>query len=246
MLSDGGNEKALHLKILVSAPGKEMYLNISSVLSRIQRPSFLPVKNIGELLSSLDGVLPDILIIHALIPGLDERNISLQIEKLPLYKYPAVILAYPDKLPRGYPFSISTRANEEELLSAIRSVYPVPVRKSIILRAERLLENMGIPECPSRRYLSYAVAMAVNDGENARRLSKAVYPEIGRAFGVSPRRIDNAMRRLIDKAWMTGDIEKQYSYFGNTIDDMRGKPTLSALIALSADIIRIGEDEKAP
>jgi hypothetical protein len=52
------------------------------------------------------------------------------------------------------------------------------------------------------------------------------------------------MRRAVDRAFLSGDIEKQYSLFQNTIEEARGKPTLSALLARVAEILRYGEDEK--
>ena len=54
------------------------------------------------------------------------------------------------------------------------------------------------------------------------------------------------MRRAVDRAWTTGNIEAQFAYFGNTIDADRGKPTLSALIATAAEGLKLSADSDIP
>ena len=48
-------------------------------------------------------------------------------------------------------------------------------------------------------------------------------------------RVERAIRHAIEVAWDRGDIEVLNSYFGYTVNALRGKPTDSEFIAMIAD-----------
>ena len=50
--------------------------------------------------------------------------------------------------------------------------------------------------------------------------------------------VEDGLRRAIDAAWTTGNSDRQYAMFGNTIDARRGKPTTAALLATAAELLR--------
>ena len=68
-----------------------------------------------------------------------------------------------------------------------------------------------------------------------------MYPALARAFSKKETAFQDPMRRLIDKTFLSGDIENQYRLFGNSIDETRGKPTVSQLIALVSEMLRMGK-----
>lgn len=50
--------------------------------------------------------------------------------------------------------------------------------------------------------------------------------------------MEDGLRRAIDAAWTTGNSDRQYAMFGNTIDARRGKPTTASLLATAAELLR--------
>ena len=75
----------------------------------------------------------------------------------------------------------------------------------------------------------------------ARALTTALYPMVGRRFGVSARKVERSMRYAIELAWKYGQIEEQYRIFRGTIDAQRGKPTCGEMISQLADMLRMEE-----
>ena len=215
----------------------------------------------------LTNARPRILFLHALMPGVcaDEANDWLDSLRLP--RRPAIVFLAPRSLPaiqksvlcpvsnlseaqaadfRGLNPCIPLSPTPGEMKIACIAALPLPVREKFLGKAEAILARMGVEDAPARRYLSYAVCLSADDFDAARSLSSYVLPEIARAFGVSLRRAEDAMRRAVDRAWTTGNIEAQYAYFGNTIDADRGKPTLSALIATAAEGLKLSADSDIP
>ena len=71
------------------------------------------------------------------------------------------------------------------------------------------------------------------------RLSTQVYPMIAREYGASAAAVERLMRHAIESAWLHGDIETQYTFFGNTVDASKGKPTNSEFIARITEALRL-------
>ena len=58
-------------------------------------------------------------------------------------------------------------------------------------------------------------------------------------FSVNKGQVERDIRHAIESAWMKGDLEWQYTYFGNTIDGNRAKPTNSEFIARITEALRL-------
>jgi len=230
------------LSCLIALPDRGDALLLSRCLRAIGAGSVKTADRLASLIEAIPRELPDLVIPGVLLPGLDVNEFPKTIAGMGLYKYPAILFACPSGVKDAPEMCIRTPASEESLAQAVNRAYPPQVLKAHVLRAHALLENMGIAGERALSYLSYAAAIAVRNGDSARRLSFEILPEISREFGVSQRSAADAMRRAIDKAWTTGDIEKQYAFFGNTIDETRGKPTVSALIAMTAEVIRLSRE----
>lgn len=209
---------------------------------------------VGESTNGLDALklthahTPDALIVSGVLPVMDARDIGRQIELIRLYKRPALIVTRTRDMDvivtqaRAY---ISQSVPPAELKCALKDALPLPASARDIRRAHSLLGRMGIPECEGRAYMAQAIALTLNDVNWVRRLTRGVYIQVAQTHHTTPRRVGDTIRRVIEKAWTMGDIERQYSFFGNTIDDERGKPTCGGLIALCADILRMeGADLK--
>ena len=72
------------------------------------------------------------------------------------------------------------------------------------------------------------------------RMTKELYPEIAKAAGSTPSRVERCMRHAINSAWGRGNIDAQKHYFGYSVSPERGVPTVGEYIARMARVC--GED----
>lgn len=102
------------------------------------------------------------------------------------------------------------------------------------------IQEIGIPaHVKGYRYLRDAITMVANDYSIIGSVTKILYPEVAKMNDTSPSRVERAIRHAIESAWDRGDVETLNSYFGNTIQGKKGKPTNSEFIALIADKVRL-------
>ena len=198
--------------------------------------------------------LPGVLLLHALLPGLDASRIEATLDEMALYRRPAIVYMVPEgateknttlsrELRTLFP-SVSARPSSDEIRFAAEEARRAQVSPERLERARRLMEKMGIPPGAARESLACAAVLAYLDASRAHRLSSEILPAVALRFSVEPRRALEAMRRAIERAWTTGDIEKQYALFGNTIDEQKGNPTMGAFLATAAEILRLrGEND---
>ena len=100
----------------------------------------------------------------------------------------------------------------------------------------QMLHEIGIPaHIKGYQYLRDAIIMSVQDAEMLSSVTKILYPTIAKRHQTTPSRVERAIRHAIEVAWDRGDIEVLNSYFGYTVNALRGKPTNSEFIAMIAD-----------
>lgn len=191
---------------------------------------------------------PMILLLHAFFPGVDCTEIDSLLRPLHLLRIPGIVFLTPEKLPTAQASrltpAVSMPFTANELICAAQTSLDMRMSTDLLSRAEALMIRMGIPDSPARAYLTYTTCILMNDYDAFQPHMQRTLPRIAAHFDLTPRAMANAMRRLIDKAWTTGDIETQYACFGNTIDASRGKPTLTAFLATAAEILRLEKDLK--
>ena len=89
------------------------------------------------------------------------------------------------------------------------------------------------------QYLRQAIIIAVEDMDVINAITKVLYPQVAKAFGTTPSRVERAIRHAIEVAWDRGDLEILQKYFGYTVSTAKGKPTNSEFIALIADKLQL-------
>jgi two-component system response regulator (stage 0 sporulation protein A) len=106
--------------------------------------------------------------------------------------------------------------------------------------------QVGVPaHIKGYAYLRKAIMLSVIEPEMINSVTKVLYPEVAKAFGTTPSRVERAIRHAIEIAWDRGDVEVLGAYFGYTINTGRGKPTNSEFIAMIADRLRLRADTQA-
>lgn len=103
-----------------------------------------------------------------------------------------------------------------------------------------ILRELGVPaNSVGYYYLKRAVVLAVQDEKRMYSVTLALYPLIAEEFHTTPSCVERRIRHTIIGAWQVGNSSVIASYFGNTVDNMRGKPANSEFIAMLADRIRL-------
>ena len=77
--------------------------------------------------------------------------------------------------------------------------------------------------------------MAVADPTIINKVTKELYPKIGKKFETSASKVERAIRHAIEVAWNRGRTEAISSIFGAKVYIGNERPTNSEFIALVAD-----------
>ena len=131
----------------------------------------------------------------------------------------------------------------EEIRGGESLRYPVQRRNdkvSIETLVTNIIHEIGVPaHIKGYQYLREAIIIAVNDMDVINAITKVLYPEVAKAFGTTPSRVERAIRHAIEVAWDRGDLDTLQKFFGYTVSNTKGKPTNSEFIALIADKLQL-------
>mgnify|MGYP002579087260 CR=1 FL=1 len=117
--------------------------------------------------------------------------------------------------------------------------------RSLDERISAIFLTIGIPaHIKGYQYLREAVKMVVEEQTLINRITKELYPGIGRHFDTTASKVERAIRHAIEVAWDRGDLETLQKYFGYTVSNAKGKPTNSEFIAMIADRLQLQRKEK--
>lgn len=114
-------------------------------------------------------------------------------------------------------------------------------RFSLQMEIDKVFETLGLNHNEAGSdYLKKAVEIAALSDSGTYSVTKVIYPSVAAEFGTSPSCVERRIRGTIYEAWKSDHSAVITSYFGYTVDNMRGRPTNSELIAMLADRIRLG------
>ena len=109
-------------------------------------------------------------------------------------------------------------------------------------RVTAIFREIGIPaHVKGYRYLREAILMAVDYGDITGTVTKALYPDVAKRFGTTASRVERSMRTAIEMAWLRGDGEAIWKYFGSPTPTS-WRPSNAAFIATIADRLRLGSN----
>ena len=108
----------------------------------------------------------------------------------------------------------------------------------VYTRTTRLLHDIGVPaNLCGHEYLREAVVMVAGQGEIYGKMTKVIYPAIGKKYSKSSASVEKAIRTALEIAWLRGQVDLLNEIFGFTVSMQKGKPTNSEFIALLADYV---------
>ncbi len=207
--------------------------------------------NGNDVLRMIQTLAPDVVLMSIFLREIDAFGVMERLNRMPLIGMPAVAVAMPDGQ-EGY----QRRAEElgafailpvpvlpAELVEAVRAAQPMDRMIPCFAREEtirEILDRMSLDrKLKGYEYLVTVIGIACRSHTFFRAMTTIVYPEAARIHGVKKAQVERCIRHAIDSAWMKGDMERQYAYFGNTIDGDRGKPTNSEFIARVTEALRL-------
>ena len=231
--------------------------------ANLRNPGFFVITRQKDGMVIFDAVkneLPDVVIVDAVMPGIDAIELIRRSEKLdkkPLY---IVTSAYENSFIENQvmnagasyfmlkPFDvkvlgerikamldIDTDISSEHRISGVRQS---PANLEIIVTD--IIHQIGVPaHIKGYHYLREAIICSVNDKEMLESVTKLLYPSVAKKFATTASRVERAIRHAIEIAWDRGDIDTLNSFFGYTINTGKGKPTNSEFIALITDKISL-------
>ena len=197
--------------------------------------------------------LPDILVIDAVLPGMDGLAVVERLKCELGSRMPRVIggsrtaFSCHGFCRRGASAVVSVPWNMDELGLAIQQ--EITNMKTGIdwdalyamqLHTGRLLTQMGMhASLKGYAYLSCAAALAYENEARLFSVGKGIYEPIAARFSTTKENVERLIRHAIESTMSPAQARGVYSLFGNTIDPAKGKPTNAQVIALLVQRLRV-------
>ncbi|MBP3793234.1 MAG: sporulation transcription factor Spo0A [Ruminococcus sp.] len=201
---------------------------------------------------------PDVVIIDAVMPGLDGIELIKKI-MASSYKKPMFIVtsAYENAfienqvMNAGASYFMLKPFDVKMLGDRIKSMLDIDTdinsdnvhsqkkgSPNLEIIVTDIIHQIGVPaHIKGYHYLREAIMASVNDKEMLESVTKLLYPAVAKKFSTTPSRVERAIRHAIEIAWDRGDVDTLNGFFGYTINVGKGKPTNSEFIALITDKI---------
>lgn len=103
-----------------------------------------------------------------------------------------------------------------------------------------LLARMGMrPALHGFTYLAWAAALAARNESRVHAIGMRLYAPIAARFGTTPQNVERLIRHAVESTMDDAKAKGIYSFFGNTIDPTRGKPTNAQIVSMLAQKVRM-------
>ena len=239
LLADSGEESRLLLRELVESTGE-----------------FTVVAAVGDGLEALrlcDQLRPDLVLSEVALPHLDGLGLLKALQERPQPPQVIMLSAFCNERTMaeaarlGAFYFMAKPVNPASLLEQMHmavSGNETAEGQSAALerRVTAIFREIGIPaHVKGYRYLREAILMAVDYGDITGTVTKALYPDVAKRFGTTASRVERSMRTAIEMAWLRGDGEAIWKYFGSPTPTS-WRPSNSAFIATIADRLRLGSN----
>ena len=242
LLADSGEESRLLLRELVESSGE-----------------FRVVAAVGDGMEALrlcDQLRPDLVLTEVALPSLDGLGLLRALQERPQPPQVIMLSAFcnerimAEAARLGAFYFMAKPVNPASLLEQMHmavSEDETAESRSAALerRVTAIFREIGIPaHVKGYRYLREAILMAVDCGDITGTVTKALYPDVAKRFGTTASRVERSMRTAIEMAWLRGDGEAIWKYFGSPTPTS-WRPSNSAFIATMAEMLRLQEQRRA-
>ena len=248
------------LKIVVADDSSELGENCAKTFKAYGIRVVLCPKDGLKLLEKIKSEMPDVILADVFMPNLDILGVMKKLNDN--VKTKPMVMAMSafdnDRLEKELieagvdyyflkPFDINTIAERIIQLSGWKNEKsPLVVRDNVVtdtqleLMITDIIHQIGVPaHIKGYHYLREAIILSIKNSEIINSVTKLLYPTVAKKHGTTASRVERAIRHAIEVAWDRGDIDVLNSYFGYTIQNVRGKPTNSEFIAMISDKLRL-------
>lgn len=201
---------------------------------------------------------PDVLVIDAVLPGMDGLAVAESLRSELGERMPRIIgisrtsFSQMGFLRRGASSVVSVPCSLQELKSAIEQeaeslglMIDWDLLGAARRHAAELLEQMGMhASLRGHGYLCSAAALAFERESRLYAVGKGIYEPIAAHHNTSKENVERLIRHAIESTMSAARARGVYSLFGNTIDPAKGKPTNAQVIAMLVQRMRV-EKSKA-
>ena len=215
-----------------------------------------------EALETIAKTPVDIVLLDMIMPQMDGYTFLEEMNRLQLQNPPQVIvlsaLGRDDFIMRavelGARFYMIKPVDLNALTQRIReacgqaSDAPAPQNRvslpgrapSVDEKLASLFLTIGIPaHIKGYAFLREAVKMVIENPDVINRITKELYPGIGKRFNTSASKVERAIRHAIEVAWSRGRIDTLNKAFGCRVATKEDKPTNGEFIAMLSDKFRL-------
>ena len=229
--------------VFIADSAEDFTSGLSAALQRADGFHVLGTAGDGELaIRMIEEKKPDILILDLMLPKKDGIAVLKAIsamERKPIVLATSVFITeYVSNAAAnlGVRYLMLKPCGESLRFPASRR----PDKNSIETMVTNIIHEIGVPaHIKGYQYLREAIIIAVNDMDVINAITKVLYPQVAKAFGTTPSRVERAIRHAIEVAWDRGDLDTLQRFFGYTVSNTKGKPTNSEFIALIADKLQL-------
>ena len=246
------------IRVLIVDDNAELRRTLADFLNKQEGISVVAQASNGmEALQQLSEQPVDILLMDIIMPQMDGYALLEELRRRPPEPMPQVIvltaLGRDDFIMRAVelgaryymvkPFEVQVLAARirEVAGQPIKSLEPVRVGstghgQSLDERLSSLFLTIGIPaHIKGYQFLREAVKMVIDNPDVINRITKELYPGIGRRFNTTASKVERAIRHAIEVAWSRGRIETLNRAFGCKVASKEDKPTNGEFVAMIAD-----------
>lgn len=218
-----------------------------------ERYLFRAVKNGEAALGCAAQIPPDVLIVDAVLPGLDGIGLIERMQGMLGERMPEVIggsvLSFSDEAfrRRGVGHLVSVPWDQAQL-SCLLAELALKMDTQVdwdragkrFSRAQDMLRGMGMNEhLHGFDYLAWSAALVCDQEERLYAIGERVYAPVAARFGTTAQSVERLIRHAVERTADTVGETGIYSFFGNTIDPMRGKPTNAQIVGMLGERLRI-------
>lgn len=196
---------------------------------------------------------PDILVVDAVLPGIDGLGVIDEIRAQLGDRMPRVIggsmMHFADTKFRrhGIDALVCVPWQKAELRSALlvqmerfQNSIDWEAAQPTRLKAQALLTKLGMrSSLKGYAYLACAAALVYDNEARLDAVGVRIYAPVADHFDTTPQNVERLIRHAVERTMDGARAKGVYRFFGNTIDPTRGKPTNAQCISALAERLRV-------
>lgn len=238
------------IKVLIGDDTAVRGVKYASMLREMGIYAYTRRKEGRALLDSIVNDKPDVVVVDLTLPDMDAivlmRNAAELHQDVPAFIVVSDIRnSFIERhvMENGASYFLVKPYEAETLCSVIKSVSRKNSGTSctdIEIMVTDIIQKLGVPaHVKGYHYLRTAILDSIQDRRLMDCITKQLYPYVAKQYDTTSSRVERAIRHAIEIAWDRGDANTINSFFGYTVDNMRGRPTNSEFIALVTDKLRL-------